>query len=263
MNSSWIKSLLVITPLSAVLTLSGCGSSSVVSPPVGSLPVVSPPSPTGFAESWHFNVSGSSLTVDAALTLSANSIIGVAHFQSFTATTPCPDGLPLSGTIDEQGQVSITSTAVMGVVLTLDGVLAPDHTSLSNGNYHFTGGCTGEQAGTLTGAKFGPLNGLYTGTVQLSGKTINVSAQLTQAAQSNSGGLFELSGTLTLSNGCDQTFNVTGSSVVGATVDVTSLSTGLEALTGVTDSEARQIQLNDYPYSDDCIAGAHGIIARQ
>ena len=44
MNSSWVKSLLVITPLSAVLTLSSCGSSSTpqsVSPPS----VSSPPPP--------------------------------------------------------------------------------------------------------------------------------------------------------------------------------------------------------------------------
>jgi hypothetical protein len=171
--------------------------------------------------------------------------------------------LPLSGTIDDQGQVSIKSSVGDTVLLVVDGTLSPDHTSLSNGNYHFTGGCEGEQTGTLTGAKFKALNGLYNGTLQLSGNIINVSAQLTQTAQSDIGGLFGLSGTLTLSDGCDQTFNLTGSSVVGATVDVTSPSTGLEALTGVTDSEAQQIQLNDYPYSDDCIAGAHGILARQ
>jgi hypothetical protein len=41
MNSSWVKSLVVITPLSAVLTLSGCGSSPT--PPSVSPPSVSPP----------------------------------------------------------------------------------------------------------------------------------------------------------------------------------------------------------------------------
>jgi hypothetical protein len=242
-------------PLSAVLALARCGSSPK--------PVSPPPSPTGFAESWHFDVSSSSLTLDAALTFSGNSVVGVAQSRSFTASTPCSEGLPLSGTIDDQGQVSIKSSVGDTVLLVVDGTLSPDHTSLSNGNYHFTGGCEDENTGTLTGAKFELLNGLYTGTLQLSGNTINVSAQLTQAAQSDRYGLFRLSGTLTFSNGCDQTFNLNGSSVVGATVDVTSPSTGLEALTGVTDSEAMQIQLNDYPYSDDCIAGAHGILARQ
>ncbi len=47
MYSSWVKSRLVITTLSAVLTLSGCGSSPTpsVSPPSVSPPSVSPPPP--------------------------------------------------------------------------------------------------------------------------------------------------------------------------------------------------------------------------
>lgn len=45
MSSSWIKSFLVITPLSAVLTLSGCGSSPT--PQSVSLPPASPPSAAG------------------------------------------------------------------------------------------------------------------------------------------------------------------------------------------------------------------------
>lgn len=256
MNSSWIKSLLVSMSLSAVLTLSDCGSSPT--------PVVPPPSPTSFGESWHFNVSGSSLTLDAALTISANSIVGVAHVQSFVASTPCPDGFPFSGTIDERGHVSITSSVELGVALTLDGDLSPDHTSLSNGNYHLTGGCEGEQTGTLTGAKFQLLNGLYTGTLQQSGNTINVSAQLMQAARSDSGGHFGLSGTPTLSNGCDETFNLAGASVVGAFADLSSnTGTRLDGLTGAIDSEAQQIELNDSGYSDDCIAGAKGLLTRQ
>ncbi len=260
MYSSWIKSTLVIAPLLAVLTLSGCGSSPT---PVSPTTPVSPSTATTFAESWHFNVSSTSLTLDAALTFSGNSVVGVAHFQSFTASTTCPDGLPFSGTINEQGHVSITSSVELGVMLTLDGDLSPDHTSLSNGNYHFTGGCEGEQTGTMTGAKFQLINGLYTGTLQLSGNTINVSAQLMQAAQSDSGGHFGLSGTLTLSNGCDQTFNLAGATVVGAAVDLSSTRIGPDGLTGVMDSQAQQIALSDYPYSDDCFAGARGIIARQ
>ena len=39
--------------------------------------------------------------------------------------------------------------------------------------------------------------------------------------------------------------------------------TGLEGLTGVMDSEAQQIELDDYLYLGDCIAGAHGLVTRQ
>src|ERR1035438_10582211 len=127
------------------------------------------PPPSSFAENWHFDVSTSALTIDAALTLSSNSIVGVAHFQSYTAATDCPaffDDLPLTGTINTQGQVSAKSSPVKGAVLSLTGTLAPDHASLSNGTYRFSGGCMSGVAGPLTGVKVKPLTGLYTGTMQ-------------------------------------------------------------------------------------------------
>jgi hypothetical protein len=257
--------------LSLALSLSftilvGCGSSSKIGGGNGGQ-IPPPPPTTSFAESWHFDVSSSLLTIDAALTLSSNSIAGVAHFQSYTASSPCPaffDDLPLSGTIDGQGNVSIKSSAVMGVVLSLNGVLASDRASLSNGSYQFTGGCVNGTTGPLTGVKVKPLTGLYAGTMQWSGNTVNVSAQLTQASQSDRDGFFGLSGTVTLENSCAETFTLNGASGVGSVVHLYSnTGTGLEMLTGVMDPEAQQIELDDYPYSDDCIAGAHGKVTRQ
>jgi hypothetical protein len=75
---------------------------------------------------------------------------------------------------------------------------------------------------------------------------------------------FTLSGTFTVSNTCDETFTLAGASVVGGVVHLYSnTGTGLDGLTGVMDSEAQQIELDDYPYLGDCIAGAHGTITRQ
>jgi hypothetical protein len=52
--------------------------------------------------------------------------------------------------------------------------------------------------------------------------------------------------------------------VVGNVVHLYSNSgTGLEGLTGVMDPEAQQIELDDYLYLGDCIAGAHGLVTRQ
>ena len=259
-SETLMKSPYLSLALSLSLTiLVGCGSSKNGGQ--------TPPPPTSFAESWHFDVSSSSLTIDAALTLSSNSIAGVAHFQSYTASSPCPaffDDLPLSGTIDGQGHVSIKSSAVMGVVLSLNGVLASDRASLSNGSYQFTGGCMDGATGPLTGVKVKPLTGLYAGTMQGSGNTVNVSAQLTQASQSDREGFFGLSGTVTLENSCAETFTLNGASVVGGVVHLYSnTGTGLEALTGVMDPQAQQIELYDNIYSGDCIAGAHGIVTRQ
>jgi hypothetical protein len=271
MHSEKTAQLLLGATLAAILVITSCAGSP--SPAPNNPPPPSPPPPpTSFAESWHFDVSSSSLTIDAALTLSSNSIAGVAHFQSYTVSIPCPgffDDLPLSGTIDGQGNVSIKSSAVMGVVLSLNGVLASDRASLSNGSYQFTGECMNGATGPLTGVKVEPLTGLYAGTMQWSGNTVNVSAQLTQASQSDRDGFFGLSGTVTLENICAETFTLNGASLPGASVVggvvhlYSNTGTSLEALTGVMDPQAQQIELDDYIYSDDCIAGARGIVTRQ
>jgi hypothetical protein len=256
MKSPYLSLALILS----LTILAGCGSSNK-NGSQNSTP------PTSFAESWHFDASGNFLTIDAALTLSPTSVAGVAHFQSYSASGPCPsffDDFPLSGTIDGQGHVAITSSAVMGVVLSLNGVLASDRASLSNGSYQFTGGCMEGTTGLLTGVQVKPLTGLYAGTMQWSGNTANVSVQLTQSSESDHDGFFVLSGTVTLENSCAETFTLNGASVVGAVVHLYSnTGTGLEGLTGVTDPEAQQIELDDYPYLDDCIAGAHGTVTRQ
>ena len=81
---------------------------------------------------------------------------------------------------------------------------------------------------------------------------------------SDKDGFFELTGTFTVANTCDETFTLNGASVVGNVVHLYSnTGTGLEGLTGVMDPEAQQIELDDYLYLGDCIAGAHGIVTRQ
>ena len=63
MNSSWVKNLLVITPLSAVLTLSGCGSSATPPPTSEATVVVTPSTATvlrGQSQQFVAQVSGQS-----------------------------------------------------------------------------------------------------------------------------------------------------------------------------------------------------------
>jgi hypothetical protein len=232
------------------------GGNGQPSPPLGS-----------FTESWHFAPPSNSSSIEAALTLSSTTVVGVGHFQSHVTSSPCPgfpDNFPLLGTIDGQGNLSVKSSPVFGLVLFLSGVLASDRASVSSGSYHFTGGCAAEETGTLTGVRVKPLTGLFTGTMQRSGNTVSISTQLTQAATSDENGLFPLAGTFTVANMCDDTFTLNGASVVGDVVHLYSnTGTGLEGLTGVTDPEAQQIELDDYLYSDDCIAGARGVVTRQ
>jgi len=246
--------------------LFGCGGSQVGGGNNGGVGQTPPPD-NSFAESWHFAPASSSASIEAALTLSTTTVVGVGHFQSFNTGNPCPsffDNFPLSGTIDGQGNLSIKSSPVSGLVLFLTGVLAPDRATVSSGSYHFTGGCAAAETGTLSGVKVKPLTGLFTGTMQGAGNTVIISTQLTQALTSDKDGFFPLAGPFTVANMCDETFTLNGASVVGDVVHLYSnTGTGLEGLTGVTDSEAQQIELDDYLFLGDCIAGAHGIITRQ
>lgn len=231
-----------------------------------------PPPPNTFAENWHFdtvsNLSAIPPTVNAALTLSSNTVAGGAHIAFQGSSGNCYDffdNVPLSGTIDAGGTVSVKSSAMAGQVFSFTGFLTADRSSLSSGNYTFSGGCANGEGGQLTGAKYKPLTGLYAGTMQWSGNTVSVSTQLTQASTSGSDGFFVLTGTVVVDNAaCPASFTLNGASVVGNVVHLYSnTDSGLEGLTGIVDSEAQQIELDDYLYLGDCIAGAHGIVTRQ
>ena len=100
----------------SLATLVGCGGGSQMGGGNGGIGQTIPP-PTSFAESWHFSPSSGSPGIEAALTLSPGSVVGVAHFQSFGTSRPCPtffDDLPLSGTIDAQGNLSVKSSSASG-----------------------------------------------------------------------------------------------------------------------------------------------------
>jgi hypothetical protein len=263
-----MKILHLIVAVSLSVLLVGCGGGSQMGGGNngGGIGQNTPPV-TSFAESWHFASGSSSSSIEAALTLSSTTVVGVGHFQSFNTGSSCPaffDNFPLSGTIDGQGNLSVKSSPVSGLVLFLTGVLATDRASVSNGSYHFTGGCAASETSTLTGVKVKPLTGLFTGTMQGSGNSVSISTQLTQATTSDKDGLFSLTGTFAVANMCDETFTLNNASVVGDVVHLYSnTGSGLEGLTGVADSEGQQIELDDYLFLGDCIAGAHGIITRQ
>jgi hypothetical protein len=263
MKSFWSRSAATLS----LAILVGCGGGGIQTGG-GNNGGTLPPRASSFAESWHFESASGSPSIEAALTLSATTVVGIAHFQSFTTSSPCPaffDNFPFSGTIDGQGNLSIKSSPVSGLVLFLTGVLAPAGGTISNGSYHFTGGCAAGETGTLAGVRIQPLRAVYSGTMHGGGTPVNVSTQFVQSLTSDSDGFFRLSGTFTVTNRCDEIFTLNGAEVVGNAVHLYS-NTGsqLEGLTGVLlDSEAQQIELDDYLFLDDCIAGAHGVVTSQ
>ena len=246
--------------------LVGCGGGGQMGGNGGGISQTPPPV-TSFAESWHFASASGSSSIEAALTLSSSSVVGVGHFQSFTTSSPCPsffDSFPLSGTIDGQGN------CIGQVISGVWSCAVPDRRARARPGICF------ERKLSLHWRVCGGRNGhadrsesqtahrtLYRHHARGRKFSQHLYA-LTQALTSDKDGLFPLAGTFTVANMCDETFTLNGASVVGDTVHLYSnTGTGLEGLTGVMDSEAQQIELDDYLFLGDCIAGAHGIITRQ
>src|ERR1019366_1065943 len=175
MNSSWIKSLLVIMPLSSernllmvealrvrsrfitnsvwVLPLSvllaaslvGCGSGKRMANQAPIQPV-----PSSKADNWQFLLAPASSDVplasdiEAVLSLTPDKFVGTARIigAGYPNSDPCyniVDPIPLSGTIDAQRNISVTSGAVRGRVLSFPGILATDRSWVSLGTAGHSG----------------------------------------------------------------------------------------------------------------------------
>lgn len=287
MNSSWIKSLLVIMPLSSernllmvealrvrsrfitnsvwVLPLSvllagslvGCGSGNRMAnqaqakiPPVPGL---------SKADNWQFLLAPASSDVplasdiEAVLGLTPDKFVGIARIigAAYPNSDPCyniVDPIPLSGTIDAQGNISVTSAAVRGQVLSFTGVLAADRSSVSLGTYVFKGGCADGQSGLLTGVKFKPMGGIYNGTLTEPSASVAVSADLTQSTNSDGGGFLDVRGTVSYTGACTEKFSISSSELAGRFIQ---LQLGAEdgsktTVYGNVDANGSTLQLADY-----------------
>jgi hypothetical protein len=138
---------------------------------------------------------GSTFTIGVYLSSTQGSVSGIAHV--FTLT-PCylPNlNVPLTGTIDTSGNISLVSSTVANEVLTITGKTT-NGTSLASGTYSVAGGCLGGDKGTLAGGIVPAVTGTYSGSVHsLSGITIGVVAQLMQTSVPDVNGFLHLSGT--------------------------------------------------------------------
>src|ERR1039458_6776651 len=115
MNSSWIKSLLVTMPLSAVLTLSGCGSSPTA-------PSVSPPSsPPSTAES-------------SVVAMPAAATILPGQSQQFVAQVSGLSDKTVTWQVEGSGGGTITSTGLY-TAPSATGVYTVIATSSAGANY--------------------------------------------------------------------------------------------------------------------------------
>lgn len=284
MNSSWIKSLLLIMPLSSernllmvealrvrsrfitnsvwVLPLSvllaaslvGCGNRMANQARIQPVPI-----PLSKADNWQFLLAPASSDVplasdiEAVLSLTPDKFVGTARIigAGYPNSDPCyniVDPIPLSGTIDAQGNISVKSAAVSGQVLSFTGVLAADRSSLSLGTYEFKGGCADGHSGLLTGVKFKPIGGIYNGTLTEPDASVAVSADLTQSINSDGGGFLEVKGTVNYTGACTEKFTVSSSELAGRFIQ---LQLGAEdgsktTVYGNVDANGSKLQLADY-----------------
>ena len=184
-----------------VVSLVGCGSGNQMAKNQN------PTSSVSKLDNWQFLLaaasSGAPLAneIEAVLNLTPDKFVGTARIMgaAYPNSGPCyniTDPIPLSGTIDAEGNIAVTSAAVRGQVLSFTGLLAPDRSSISLGNYAFKGGCGDGQSGLLTGVKFKPIGGVYSGSLTATNSSIAVSSDLTQSTTRDNSGFLEVKGTV-------------------------------------------------------------------
>lgn len=144
--------------------------------------------------------------IGGSLTDANGQLTGVFHIDTSCFGSYATD-IPYTGTLDSNNNLSITSSSVNGQILTLQGVLSSDGSTLSRGNFTVTGGCTGSIIG-LTMSN-GPGSEIVTTGVRIPNLTDSwttstiapflgpaISEQLTQTSSPDAHGDYALTGTV-------------------------------------------------------------------
>jgi hypothetical protein len=258
-NPVWVLSWSALMAASLI----GCGSGNQIAQKSTTAATSIP------ADNWQFLLapasSGVALTneIEAGVILTRDKFVGTAYIvaAAYPNADPCytlDDPIPLSGAIDAQGNLSVTSGAVRGQVLSFTGVLAPDRSSLSLGNYAFTGGCANGHSGMLTGLRFKPIAGVYVGTLADQNSSIAVSSSLTQFS-GNPRGFLGVKGTVNYtSSGCTEEFKITSSQLAGRDIllNLSAKDGTTTTVYGNVNQQASQIDLADY---DGGCNGVNGV----
>lgn len=261
-RSRFITTRMSAVPLSILLAVSLIGCSSEIQM-ANQKPTTGPtlkitPAP---ADNWQFLLTPAAseapwaTDIEAVLSLTPDEFVGTAHMivGSDLNNVSCyiiTDPIPLSGTIDTQGNILVTSAPVRGQVLSFTGVMTSDRSSISLGTYTFKGGCADGHSGTLTGLKFKTIGGVYTGTLTEPSAAIAVTADLNQSSTSDNFGFLEVKGTVSYTSPtCTDKFAVTTSQLAGRTIrlDLVSPTDGLATTVyGSVNAQVTQMSLADY-----------------
>jgi len=210
--------------LAALAGLVGCGGSPGNSPTSGSPANI--PNITGNWElletSTQAPYTGDATTVGVYLASTEGAVAGDSSFAPVCSSVclwPSNDtniDPYLTGTIDANGNVALTSQYPDGAAPTFDVTAKTSGTTLEDGTYTITYTSSGSSSvvdrGTVTGSMIAPVNGTYAGTVvsSTSDKPMAVTATLSQTSAADNLGYLYLNGSVAF----------TSSSCFGSTVPV-------------------------------------------
>ena len=198
---------------------------------------------------------------------SSGHVIGHTHVDG----SACFDFLltiDFTGSINAQGQFTLTSSAFNGQTITITGTLSTDGQTITGGSFTISGGCANGDHGTLSGFALQGVFGAYQSNFTVNGNNIAVAVSLS-ANTSAPSGLFPVSGTVTISNSgsCSlpSSGTLTGESGANAGADLHATflngQNTLVSFQGVaTDSTAKIVQgtwtINSGPCSGMTASGA-------
>ena len=277
------RKLLAVTSLGLVGLiaglLAGCAATSSAVP---ATTTISAQSYAELAGNWQITSSGNTSlsSLGGSFTVSGSNVTGMLHpvagaCVSGAAAAP----FAVSGVIDANGLLSLTSTNFAGGVFHLTGTIAANQHSLQSPAYTVSGGSCSSAVPALAHLKpqdtitiaqqYQPISGTYTGNFSdPDGVVMAVSANLQQSASPDANGYYHLSGTATFANNpCLNTPIVTDSVINGATITATytDSATGNSITgTGTFDATATTLTVNSWILtgSSSCADSGTGSIAK-
>jgi hypothetical protein len=193
---------------------------------------------------------------------SAGHITGTMHVAQSSCYSLITD-VPVTGTVNAQGQLSVTTASVGSQVVNVTANVSSDASTISSGTYTITGGCAGGDHGTITGFRMQPFTATYSGNfISVFGPpTVSVSVPLSQSSTADSDGFFHITGTATIGGTtCFSSATVSNSVVAGEAMLLeltTNTGATIDFVGLATDSSAKTVSGN-YSVSGGACSGDHG-----
>jgi hypothetical protein len=241
---------------------------------------------------WQITPSATTLPAFAgSLTVNGSQVSGIIHPLASTVggtiTTPtirlrtqstCTPGttsFPVTGSIDSNNNMTLTSSSFTGGTLTITGTLPSSQNALNNATLAITDGSCATPVAQVTMGKYNTISGTYNGTIySVTGTSLYVSTIFTQTTQPDGNGTYHLQGNSTF--GSIQPClpippAVSDSAVTGSTLNATYTETppGGSPITVVVSGtfapDASSLTLNSYHITGGYCDGdsGHGVLTLQ